>query len=135
MGRPSKKPSLRKFAEVAEKCSGWKIPIAQSFGVDRTTVFRWCREDPAFEEAVKGARCIARESYIDNAERTIVKAVNDGDVTAAIFTLKTLGKNRGYTERNEVTGAGGKDLFPANEMTREEIMAEIERIRSIRNDK
>ena len=37
--------------------------------------------------------------------------------------------------KTEITGAGGKDLFPANEMTREEIMAEIERIRSIRNDK
>lgn len=37
--------------------------------------------------------------------------------------------------RTEITGKDGKDLIPTAEMTREEIMAEIERIRGIRNDK
>lgn len=37
--------------------------------------------------------------------------------------------------RTEITGKDGKDLIPTAEMTREEIMSEIERIRGIRNDK
>lgn len=37
--------------------------------------------------------------------------------------------------RTEHTGKDGKDLIPTTEMTREEIMAEIERIRGIRDDK
>ena len=37
--------------------------------------------------------------------------------------------------RTEITGKDGKDLIPTAEMTREEIMAEIERIRAIRNAK
>jgi hypothetical protein len=31
---------------------------------------------------------------------------------AVCFTLKTIGKGRGYVERNEVTGANGKDFIP-----------------------
>lgn len=37
--------------------------------------------------------------------------------------------------RTEITGKDGKDLIPTTEMTREEIMAEIERIRGIRDAK
>lgn len=37
--------------------------------------------------------------------------------------------------RTEITGKDGKDLIPTAEMTREEIMAEIERIRGIRDAK
>lgn len=37
--------------------------------------------------------------------------------------------------RTEITGKDGKDLIPTSEMTREEIMAEIERIRGIRDAK
>ena len=34
----------------------------------------------------------------------------EGNITAIIFTLKTLGKSRGYVERQEVTGAEGKPV-------------------------
>lgn len=37
--------------------------------------------------------------------------------------------------RTEITGKDGKDLIPTTEMTREDIMAEIERIQGIRDDK
>ena len=37
--------------------------------------------------------------------------------------------------RTEITGKDGKDLIPTAEMTHEEIMAEIERIREIRDEK
>ena len=48
-----------------------------------------------------------RETLIDFAENQLFKQVQDGNITAIIFTLKTIGKSRGYVERQEVTGADG----------------------------
>ena len=39
---------------------------------------------------------------VDVAEGRLNQAVNNGDLTAIIFTLKTLGKSRGYIERQEL---------------------------------
>lgn len=40
---------------------------------------------------------------LDQAEETISLAVQSGDVTAAIFTLKTKGRSRGWNERVDTT--------------------------------
>ena len=48
-----------------------------------------------------------RETLIDFAENQLFQQVKDGNITAIIFTLKTIGKSRGYVERQEVTGAEG----------------------------
>lgn len=47
------------------------------------------------------------ENYIDLAENKLIKAVNEGNLTAIIFYLKCKGKNRGYIERHELTGKDG----------------------------
>ncbi len=39
------------------------------------------------------------------------KGMQEGNMTATIFFLKTQGKSRGYIERQEITGADGKKLF------------------------
>ena len=59
---------------------------------------------------VKAVADEERETLIDFAENQLFKQVQDGNITAIIFTLKTIGKSRGYVERQEVTGAEGKAL-------------------------
>lgn len=56
---------------------------------------------------VKAVADEERETLIDFAENQLFKQVQDGNITAIIFTLKTIGKSRGYVERQEVTGADG----------------------------
>lgn len=55
------------------------------------------------------AQDIAEED-LDDIEAMIKMTAKIGDVGAGRFILTTLGKQRGFTTRTEVTGANGKDL-------------------------
>ena len=56
---------------------------------------------------VAAAKREISDAFIDLAESQLVESVRGGNLTAVIFTLKTRGKDRGYSERQEVTGPGG----------------------------
>ena len=49
----------------------------------------------------------AREAVVDSAERCVKDRIADGDLGAAQFMLRTIGRKRGYAERTEITGADG----------------------------
>jgi predicted DNA-binding protein YlxM (UPF0122 family) len=80
--------------------------IARAFGVSRSTVYRKIEKHDSLQEALADAR----ESFIDFAESKLRTEVKKGNITAIIFTLKTLGKHRGYVERQEITGKDGGKL-------------------------
>ena len=44
----------------------------------------------------------ARETILDEAESVLFEAVKRGDAWAVCFVLKTIGKNRGFSERMNV---------------------------------
>jgi len=79
---------------------------ARFLGCDRHTISRYIRLYPS----VKSVADEERETLIDFAENQLFKQVQDGNITAIIFTLKTIGKSRGYVERQEVTGAEGSHI-------------------------
>ncbi len=56
----------------------------------------------------------AREAMIDLAERSLHAKLDDGDLQATTFALRTLGRSRGYAERTELTGADGGPLEVAD---------------------
>jgi len=43
-------------------------------------------------------------------EAKLYNAVKNGNITAAMFVLKTIGRNRGYVERQEITGADNNEI-------------------------
>lgn len=73
-----------------------------ALGIDRSTFYEWRKKSPELDEMLKGEE----ESMIDFAETRLMEKINDGDLTAIIFFLKTKGKRRGYVERmeNEISG-------------------------------
>ena len=79
---------------------------ARFLGCSRDTVSRYINTYPT----VKTVADEERETLIDFAENQLFKQVQEGNITAIIFTLKTIGKHRGYVERQEVTGANGGPL-------------------------
>lgn len=143
--RARMKPSIDRFVEALRQTRGNLTKTAEIFGVNRTTVHDWTKSDPAFAVAVKDSRGRMLDECI-TVSRIVALGIPEKDPSGKIigwkvppdsgmlrYLLGTLGRGEGFGENIDVTTNG--QTIPANEMTREEIMAEIERIRSIRNDK
>jgi len=77
---------------------------AQKFGVDRSTIYRFIHRHN-LEDVLDETR----ETKLDIAESSLMRGVINGEAWAVCFTLKTIGKKRGYVERieQEVTGKNG----------------------------
>jgi|TARA_R110000803_G_scaffold76956_1_gene141766 hypothetical protein len=104
--------------EALEKSLGVVTTACKKVGIGRTQFYHWLKEDREFNDQVKEIENIA----LDFAESQLHKQIGDGSTSATIFYLKTKGKNRGYIERQEITGADG---MPTN--------FQIEIIDSIKN--
>lgn len=80
----------------------------EKVGISRKTHYEWLKTDPEYNEAVEDVV----ESTIDLAESSLFIQIARYNTVATIFFLKTRGKDRGYIERQELTGAGGSPLVP-----------------------
>lgn len=100
-----------KMLESLKECSGIVTFACEKVGLSRQTFYRWCRDDPEFKERVDAIN----ELQIDVAEASLLKKIQKGDTTAIIFYLKTKGKNRGYSERREISIPGGVDMNIKND--------------------
>src|SRR5690606_13098827 len=79
---------------------------AEQVGIHRTTHYTWLESDPEYKAAVADLK----EYKKDFVESKLMKLINDGDTAATIFAAKTLCKDRGYVERQELTGADGQPV-------------------------
>lgn len=104
-----------------KECSGIVTFACEKVGLSRQTFYRWCRDDQEFKERVDAIN----ELQIDVAEASLLKKIQNGDTTAIIFYLKTKGKDRGYSERREISIPGGvgvdlKNDFDVSRLSDEE---------------
>lgn len=95
-----------KFLEALEQSMGIMSTAAKKIGVDRTTPYRWIKEDEEYADKVKEIINVP----LDFVESKLFEAINNDNITAIIFYLKTKGKHRGYVERHELSGIDNKDL-------------------------
>ena len=102
------KTTLKKeaFIVALEKALGIVSQAAKQVGIDRTTPNRWMKEDEEFKDRVEEIQNVVG----DFAETKLYELVNDGNPSAVIFLCKTKFKNRGYVERQEITGVDGSNL-------------------------
>lgn len=92
------------FLESYETAYGNVTLSCKLADISRETYYRWTRTDPEFLDKLSAIR--PKEKLCDLAENGLVTKLVDKDITAIIFTLKTLGKDRGYVERTEIGGGG-----------------------------
>lgn len=85
-----------KFIEaLSSQKSGGNISYAcKAIGYSRQSVASWRRADQDFDRAASEAVMLGKDILADTAEQALVKRVNEGNVTAIIFTLKCLRPER-----------------------------------------
>tara|TARA_R110000787_G_scaffold6602_3_gene22927 strand:- start:2003 stop:2362 length:360 start_codon:yes stop_codon:yes gene_type:complete len=98
--RHIKKETLLK---ALEKSLGVVTVACRKSETPRSTYYKWLNEDEVFAKDVKEIENVA----LDFAESQLHKQISANSTAATIFYLKTKGKQRGYVERQEITGAEG----------------------------
>lgn len=92
--------------EGLNSMNGMVYLAARKIGCNPQTIYNRMKTNTAIREACDNAR----GELIDISEQKLRAAVLNGEPWAVAMVLKTLGKNRGYVERQEVTGADGNDI-------------------------
>lgn len=92
--------------EAIKKARGYVSKAADILGCDARTVYNYAERYPSVQEAINHVR----ETRHDYVESALMKRIKAQDTTAIIFYLKTQAKQRGYVERQEVTGSDGADI-------------------------
>lgn len=93
-----------------EKTLGVVTKACKVMDLNRSTFYNWYNSDKVFAAQVDSIGDIA----IDFVESKLFEQIDEGNVTASIFYLKTKGKKRGYIERieNDVTLNGKLNIAP-----------------------
>jgi transposase-like protein len=86
--------------------NGMISKAARSLGVSRSLIYWYMDQHPEIREAVDEAK----QMMLDEAESQLHKAVKKGTPWAVQYYLKTQGKQRGYVDRQEITGADGEAI-------------------------
>lgn len=94
----------KRMLDAIKKNGGAVYLAARELGCAPNTIYNRMEKVPAMKQAVEDAR----GEVVDYAEQKLRLAVLNGEPWAIGMTLKTIGKSRGYVERQEVTGAEGK---------------------------
>lgn len=96
--RQNATPKKAAMLKALEKSLGVVSTACRAIGIDRTTHYRWYADDSEYKKACDDLKDVT----LDFAESQLHKQIQEGNTTATIFLLKTLGKKRGYVERQEI---------------------------------
>ena len=102
--QPYRKYTQEQVIEALEESRGMIAPAARKLGCSRNTIRAYIQEYTEVAQALVDEE----EATTDHAELRLFQAIDRGEAWAICFYLKCKGKKRGYVERAEVTGPGGK---------------------------
>ena len=112
-----KKERQELFLKHFRESHGIVSYACQKVGITRACYYKWRDSDLKFKECAEEVE----EETIDVVESKLLSAINNDDLTAIIFYLKTKGKKRGYVERVEQASVVGVTEFVASEAVGPEV--------------
>jgi len=81
--------------------------IAIRLKINWMTAKKYIDEDDDLKEAFQAEK----ETVTDTAENKLIEQIENSEQWAVKFWLATMGKKRGFTERQEITGADGTPVL------------------------
>ena len=99
-----------KYIEALTECLGNVSKASEMVGISRITHYNWCKNDIEYKAKVDEIQDIS----LDYVEDKLMGCINNEDLTAIIFYLKSKGKSRGWTDRQAIDATIHIDppLFP-----------------------
>jgi hypothetical protein len=94
------KRNLKTVIRAIKANRGLMFRAAKALDVDPRTLYNYSKKHP---EAIKQAIDDSRGEFVDQSELGLMGAVDRDEAWAIMFTLRTLGKNRGYIESQSTT--------------------------------
>jgi len=91
------------IVEAVKSMNGMIYLAARQLGCTPQAIYKRMAKSATIREAVDDSR----GEMVDISEQKLRAAVMNGEPWAVAMVLKTLGKSRGYVERQEVTGKDG----------------------------
>lgn len=82
------------------------VGAGQLLGCSAETVRNYAKKYPTVDAALRAKR----RELVDLAEMSLRRAIVNGEGWAVAMTLKTLGRDDGYVERQEISGTDGGPL-------------------------
>ncbi len=95
------------IVSALHETNGMVYLAARRLGCKAQTIYNRAKSTKVIQEAIDNSR----GEMLDISEQKLRQAIMNGEAWAITFHLKTIGKSRGYVERQEVTGADGGALI------------------------
>lgn len=106
MAATSRRHTQAEIIQTLKQTKGLVTLAAARLGISPQAIYKRAKKSPAIQEAIDASR----DELIDQAELGLRNAVAQQQPWAIALVLNTIGKNRGYVKREEITGANGQPL-------------------------
>ena len=83
--------------DALEQCLGVVTTACKQVDVPRSTFYKWLKTDIDFANKVKEIENVS----LDFAESKLFEQIQENYTSATIFYLKTIGRKRGYWEKQQ----------------------------------
>lgn len=112
-GQVEDKPLFPKerFEEAIKLSFGVKASVAAAVGCSRQTVDNAFERWPDLREQFDVQKSALVSLATNSLVQEVINSKSEGHTRAYMFVLKTFGKDEGFVERSEVTGADGAALL------------------------
>jgi hypothetical protein len=98
--------TIDEIADAIRSEHGMITRAAAKLNVSRISINKRVKRSQELQAVLQDAR----EGVLDDAETGLWIAIQNHEAWAIAFTLRTIGRHRGYVERQEIAGADGNEL-------------------------
>jgi predicted SpoU family rRNA methylase len=96
------KYTAAQMSKALEETNGMVYLAARKLGCSHVTVYKYAKLYPSVQDTITEQR----GNFVDECELALKRKVEAGEGWAVCFALKTLGKDRGYVEKQEQEQSG-----------------------------